>query len=263
MFLGIVIPLKAKSVSKSWNITCQSLEMTISSLINQTDSDFIAVIAGHDCPDFIEKINKNNIIYYQVDFPEPEKENGNYLPQKLIDDKNLKIISAMNVIASYDTEYVFQLDSDDLICKNFIENLKHKSPFDFLTIDGGYLLFNNSHRYIEIGNINQFCGSTVVINKKHLFFPDRADMDYRTMIPWTKHRHMNIHKFYDGTPNFNFSRTSSRLISYVVGSGDNFSDRWRDDWFKRLKWNLKPYLFGRKVDSDFSKNFGLDIMADS
>ncbi|WP_029917874.1 glycosyltransferase family A protein [Pelobacter seleniigenes] len=257
MFLGIIIPIKAKQVSRDWNITCHSLEATLASLYNQADHDFVVVIAGHDVPDFLEKNKPSNIEFCRVNFPSPERVDGLFNPQDLINDKNLKIISALKEINKYSPEYVFQLDSDDLLHKDFVKLLKMKGSFDFLTIDGGYILFESCQRYIITNELNQYCGSSVVIKSSHLNFPNSVDLEFRLEVPWTKHRHMNIHNFYKGTPSFKFLRTSDRLVSYVVASGDNFSDRWRNSFFKKLRWKVKPYLFGKRIDRIFRNNFGL------
>ena len=36
MHVGIVIPLKSKKISRDWQVTCQSLHATLSSIENQT-----------------------------------------------------------------------------------------------------------------------------------------------------------------------------------------------------------------------------------
>ncbi len=257
MFLGVVVPLKAKSVCRSWEMTCRSLQATISSLRNQSDGDFVVIVAGHDKPDFLNSLVDERIIFKHVDFSEPTTENGSYPPKNLIDDKILKIISGIKFLSHYRPKYVFQLDSDDLVHSDFITLLKKSSPFDFMTLDGGYFLYQNCNRYIESDNMNQYCGSTVVINSHYLSFPDSIDLESRLQIPWTKYRHMNIHKFYADTPGIKYSHLSDKMVAYVVGSGENLSDRWRDSVVKKIKWHLKPYLTGKRVTRDFAKKFGL------
>ncbi|MDA3798505.1 MAG: glycosyltransferase family A protein [Kiritimatiellae bacterium] len=258
MFLGVVVPLKAKSVSRSWKVTCRSLKATISSLQNQSDVDFVVVVAGHDKPNFFNSINDDRIIFKDVDFHEPTQKKGIYSPQVLINDKNLKIIAGMKGLAKYQPEYVFQLDSDDLIHSDFVAVLRQHEPFDFMTLDGGYFLYKYCNRYITTSNINQYCGSTVIISSRYLFFPESVELESKYLLPWTRYRHMSIYKFFDDTPEVRFARMSDKLIVYVVGSGDNLSDRWRDNLVKKIKWWLKPYLLGRRVGEKFSRDFGLN-----
>ena len=76
MKLGIVIPLKAKLVAKDWPTTCKNLERTVSSILNQSSSNFQAVVVGHDCPEFIQTISddaRSKIQFLKFDlFPPPQ-----------------------------------------------------------------------------------------------------------------------------------------------------------------------------------------------
>ncbi len=57
MKIGIVIPLKSKSVSKNWDVTSSNLLRTVKSIEMQACPDFRSVVVGHDIPDFFDKGN--------------------------------------------------------------------------------------------------------------------------------------------------------------------------------------------------------------
>ena len=69
---------------------------------------------------------------------------------------------------------------------------------------------------------------------------------------------MKIFQYFQRDTNQKVIWTKDKLVTYVLASGDNFSDRWRDNWIKKLRWKLKPYLKGKKQSIEFLKQFGLE-----
>jgi len=255
MTIGIAIPLKSKQISRDWEVTCASLKATIDSILIQSDSDYNVVVVGHDCPDFLSTISHSNIKFVRATFSAPDRNSPSFTTKDLINDKTLKIISCLYELKNESLTYVYQLDSDDLIHKDFVKKIKSIANTSAIILESGYLYYKSSNRYIETTELDQLCGSTVVVAANAFTFPSKVDISLIHDIPWTKYRHMNIYKFFEFDTKQAYIRLNEKLVTYVLASGDNFSDRWRDSWIKKLKWKLKPYLQGRKVDTEFKRNF--------
>jgi hypothetical protein len=257
MTIGIAIPLKAKNIAKNWQVACNALEATLRSILQQSDDDYKVVVVGHDCPDFLLQNQNNKIRFKQAEFAEPDRSNVNFSTLDLINDKRLKIISALVELQHEDLSYIYQLDSDDLLHIDFIKTIKSVKNQSGIILRHGYLYYQSAQRYIATDELDQLCGSTVVIAKDAIDFPSTVDLSYTEQIPWTKYRHMSIYKYFEQDKQLPFCYLSEKLVAYVLASGDNFSDRWRDNWFKQLKWNVKPYILGKKVGQQFKAQFAI------
>ena len=167
--IGIAIPLKSKKISRDWQVTCASLEATIDSILAQSDSDYKVVVVGHDCPDFLVAMNQPNIKFVLATFPAPDRSSPSFTTQDLINDKTLKIISSLYELRNENLAYVYQLDSDDLIHKDFVKRVKLIKDTSAIILGSGYLYYKSSNRYIETAELDQLCGSTVVLYPYILF----------------------------------------------------------------------------------------------
>jgi len=257
--IGIVIPLKSKSNSRDWSVTSLSLKATVDSIENQTDDNYLVIITGHDCPDFLRNYSNHKIIFKKAEFRTPDRNDPDFTVQNLINDKRLKIVSGLYELREKKLSFIYQLDSDDLIHKEFISSIKKYSKSDAIILKGGYLYYKKSQKYIETLELDKYCGSTVIAKSGSFDMPDKIDLDQITKIPWTKYRHMNIHKFFENTTHDSIKYLDDKLVAYVLSSGDNFSDRWRDSWFKKVKWSIKPYILGKRVNESFKEIFNLNF----
>ncbi len=255
MTLGIIVPLKSKKISRDWQITSEALESTINAILSQSNENYVVVVVGHDCPEFLSSLDNNKITFTEVSTPAPDRQLVNFTNKELINDKNLKIITGLLLLEKESLSYIYQLDSDDLIHKDFVKTILAQNECAGMIINGGYIYYKSLKRMILTKHVHHLCGSTNIISTKYLSFPPKADLKYVNDVPWTKYRHMNLYKFFNDDINKPFKTLEIPLLAYVVASGDNFSDRWRDNWFKQFKWYMKPYLFGKKINNLFNKNF--------
>jgi hypothetical protein len=255
MTIGIIESLKSKKISRDWQVTCDSLKATVDSILAQSDSDYKVVVVGHDCPDFLAAMNDSKIKFVAATFEAPDRSSPAFTTQYLINDKTSKIISCLYEMRNESLYYVYQLDSDDLIHKDFVKKIKLIKNTSAIILESGYLYYKSSNRYIETAELDQVCGSTVVVASNAFVFPTEINISLIHDIPWTKYRYMNIYKFFELDTKQPYIRLNEKLVTYVLASGDNFSDGWRDSWSKKLKWKLKPYLQGSKVSVEFKNNF--------
>ena len=152
MYIGIVIPLKAKAVSKNWDMVCKNLKRTVTSILAQSSTEFSAIVVGHDKPDFLEEIRdsidlKGSCYFLPFnDFPPPTLYQNDIETNQLRYEsdrcnKILKGIMHLSKNSSPAISHWFALDADDLLSNVFVETLPLYEGSDAIVLDNGYFLF--------------------------------------------------------------------------------------------------------------------------
>ena len=172
--LGIVVPLRARSTTSSWDKVCSNLERTIRSIINQSDADFVATVVGHDRPDFEPRdahTSREQIPFVQfTDFPAPA-DTGDaatlYMDYEF--DRCRKILRGMMTLKrNSEVTHWYALDADDLIHPSFVSVSKRHANADAVIIDHGYSYFENFGVIHKVNEFSAHCGSCTIIPDRHL-----------------------------------------------------------------------------------------------
>lgn len=256
--LGIVIPLKSKVISKSWEVTVNSLLATLTSVYAQNKTDFVVAVAGHEIPEGLQT-SFPDLKVVQVDFLPPDRSAPDFNHGKLIQDKNLKIAFAMRALANTGVTHWYALDSDDLLSRDFVSTvLRLVRGKSGAVIEGGYLLYHDVYRAIPCEEMSQLCGSTSVLSDDLVDIPTTPSLESISGIPWSRFPHMQIRHFFDSEATVPYAVIQEPILGYVLASGDNISDRWRDNFWKRMKAKAKPYLKGKKYSSNLIELFSIN-----
>ncbi len=185
MKIGIVIPLKAKSISKNWSIVEESLFQTLMSIKNQKCQNFEAVVVGHDCPSFLENKEQfgDNISFMLFDTRMPPElssdQEQNQIKFEL--DRCSKIYQGYKYLKGYSVSHVFSLDADDLLRDDFVEFLLEKNTAHSFLIEKGYVFYKSKKILNEINNFSAFCGSSLVASSK-LLENSNNDQDFESFL---------------------------------------------------------------------------------
>ena len=257
MKLGIVVPLKSKTVSKNWQAVCRALFSTLESIKNQTNSNYQVIVVGHECPDAFDKYQSDKIDFLSVSFPPPDKSSPTFSHKDYLSDKNQKINLGVKYLkqTSSHIDFWFQLDSDDLMSKNFIAEIAKYPESSGFIIDSGYLYYQQQCRIIYENNLTLYCGSTSVIADKYMPTPELVTPENVSQIPWCRIPHMHIAKYFDEELKHPAVKFEIPLLAYVLSHGDNISDGWRNSKLKMLKAYLKPYIKGKRIDKRFLQEY--------
>jgi hypothetical protein len=258
MILGIVIPLKSKQISKNWEITSRSLQRTLNSIVQQTQSNFQVVVCGHDKPDFLSTAEYSQIKFVSVNSPVPDRDSLDFGHHHLIQDKNIKIVTGMHALRSANIDYWYQLDSDDVLHENFLTNLASLDGYAGAVIDGGYIVYSEQQRVIETSEMSQYCGSTCIIADKFIDIPDIINSDSIKQIPWVRYPHMEMAAYFKDELKQPHLQISVLVLGYILATGDNISDKWRDSPLKVLKEKLRPYIKGKKLSRAIKTAFAIE-----
>jgi hypothetical protein len=256
MHVGIVIPLKSKKISRDWQVTCQSLHATLRSIENQTNRSFTAIVVGHEKPDFLAH-DFPNIMFESIDIPPPDRTSKDFTHQKLVEDKNLKIVTGIKSLRSkVEVDFWYQIDADDLLHSEFV-NTVTKLQVSAALIDNGYILFKNSGKIIPTNEMSQYCGSTSILADHLIKLPTVIDLQSIKCVPWASVAHKNMKDYLQERHPGDYKTLSPYLLCYVLASGDNISDSWRKSFYQKFCHFFKPYVKGEKIPKDLALNFSL------
>ena len=255
MHLGIIIPLKSKQVSRDWQITGEALQKTLRSLLNQSIGHFTVVVCGHEKPSFLDQYEFSNVHYVTADFSAPSLSSPAFTHSHYVLDKNRKIVLGLKEFQSKDIQYWYQLDSDDLVHTDFVASLQDLKAESGALIEGGFMYYPKHHRILQTDEMTMWCGSTSIIASDLLNLPETVDFETIKSCPWASWAHMNMRQYFSGIADRKCKTITDPMVVYVRGSGDNISDRYRDNFLKRTKFWLKPYLRGSRIDRRFKRDF--------
>jgi hypothetical protein len=226
--LGIVIPLKAKSVSTDWNKVCLVLKQTIDSVLNQTSHQYRCVVVGHDKPDFFnvdtyQNHNKVEFIYFdELEPPNRSLFGGEQLQLMYEVDRCTKIAKGMLVLQSCDISNWFALDADDLIHKDMVKLLTKWNASQPIIFDNGYFLYDHLHLLNKTQQFSLYCGSCCIIPANMTQVPKVIDSNcYRTIF-FGKYSHV-LYKTEFVEQGITYFIPDQRLTMYVRSHGENIS----------------------------------------
>ena len=262
MKIGIVIPLKSKSIAKNWAVTTDNLKATINSVIAQTKDDYQAVVVGHDKPEFINTIKRTDKCEFQyLKEIEPPRigriEAENQISYEK--DRCSKILKGVIYLKSKypDITHWFALDADDLLHDEFIEELQKYEEKPAIILNHGYVLFKSTGIVNVEDEFSAYCGSSAVLADSLFELPSRVFEDSFKKIPFGAISHVTMKEAL-AKQGGEIVVPNQRLVMYVRDNGENISnDAYYDTLIKRLKKGIKMLLKARNLDSETKAHFGL------
>lgn len=261
MKLGIVIPLKAKLVSRNWDITSMCLERTLRSVEAQTSENWDAIVVGHDKPDFLNNDTfKTRFSTIETPSPFPPRDahrtvNWDWVKDRA-HDRNRKIIRGMQLLSNKAIDYWYYLDGDDFIHRKFVESLSAIDLKAGAVLEHGYLWYSGLRRIIPHFDMVNLCGSTAILRNSDTEIPNDLDPKQYHNVAFCRD-HRNYRQFFVESRGGEYVQIRTPLLAYSVGHGDNSSDGYRNTIIKRLKAWAKPYVRGRKIDPATAHDFCL------
>lgn len=258
MKLGIAIPLKAKAVSKNWKNVEKSLLMTLNSIKNQLNQNFIAFVIGHDKPSFFDDTNKfsNNIIFIHFSKLTPPLTTDDH-------DKNLelfeldrcsKIFEGYKKLLEHDISHFFPLDADDLLSNDLVSHIKSNEEFDALLIENGFVYYQNKRVLNKINNFNTYCGSSMIASIQ-LINSSQNSANFEEFL-FRKIGHVMM-KDYLIHHNVNYKVPEARLMMYIRDNGDNISRYKKHNLKYRLLRTLKMLIKWIPLRDTLKEKFSL------
>jgi hypothetical protein len=261
MKIGIVIPLKAKVISKNWQQVCQSLQQTVGSVLNQKSKEYRVAVVGHDCPSFLNGVKDcQENIFVPFNELEPPITNADEPANqmKYETDRCSKILKGIMTLKQRDEEIThwFALDADDLIRDTFVSSLIQRPECEGFLIKHGYFYFQQKGIFNKTNKFYIYCGSSAVIADKFFNLPSKIKGESFRSIPFGDVSHVHMDIYFDSM-NIAYNTPKTPLLMYVRDHGDNISDGYITSIFMRVKQLIGLILRTRILSSQTKRSFGL------
>ena len=129
------IPLIPRSRANNWAKVNQNLELTLQSLLNQSDPEWIAVVCGHEAPDLSLPIDPRIHVLETPDLPIESIAKGSTDKYR----KRRHVAEWLRAQGSPEI-WIFGLDADDWVHTRFVETCKSmcRGATRGLLVDAGY-----------------------------------------------------------------------------------------------------------------------------
>ncbi len=231
-----LLPLVRREQVQDWSIVETRLQKTLTSFLNQSDPNWIAVICGQDQPE----LPKDNRIYF-LNFDDPINENDKWA-------KLAKLITHFPKLA-HPAGYIMTFDADDLAHCHLVEtylSLQHPNGY---VIDYGIVHDIAAGLYGQAGSPNllhplrkpfwKLCGSCAAFR----YDPNEPQIFRQFLQETTQHEHRMFPYLakLTGRP---LLPLQNNLIIYEMNHGENFGPRrGRGDFKLRF---VKRYLIKRQ-----------------
>lgn len=139
------------------------LELTLRSVLGQTDPRFAVVVVCNRLPTF--QMASPKVHFVPVSFPPPVNQRGARTPLSAVYlDKGSKLIAACLFGTRFAPDYFYFLDADDWIESNLVAKLMEEPRPDLWFVDGGYVVNRESMRFARKQGLLRHCGSTYAWN---------------------------------------------------------------------------------------------------
>lgn len=253
------IPLKPRARSSNWEHTIELLGQTLRSIFNQTDPNFLVLIAGHDRPELPE-LQDPRVSFHEVSFPIPKDGAEGKRDQT----RKTHFLGA--VAKEHGGGYIMFVDSDDLVHKDIVRFVRADDNRAGYMIRAGYVLDTATGRLGKFsGNPpRQFfnhCGTSSIIYFSPEDLPD-CTPDKTDLVPGNSFMEsvwghgsweakLLERDIYPATLPF-------RGSVYRLNTGDNASYTYRRDerTIRRLVSNVDKYPVSLEV---LKRDFGLEL----
>lgn len=160
--LAFLIPVASPRRARDWQLACTLFKQTLSSVLNSSDQNYCAVVAGHEPPNF-QLPEHPRFKFLSLDHPLPSLEQGYWFAA--VRDKMIKLEAAWKYAKStWNPRYVMKLDWDDLVSSRLVEWLGAAEDEPGYLLKHGWISRSRVGRFIERTEyFDRVCGSCLII----------------------------------------------------------------------------------------------------
>lgn len=259
MKLGIAIPLKAKSVAKNWDNVEQSLLKTLTSIKNQKNQNFIAIVVGHDKPSFFDQDDKfsDNIFFKKfTQLAAPLITNDHEHNLNLFElDRCLKIFKGFKRLKQQGITHFFPLDADDLLSNELTKHIEENKKSEAILIKNGYIYYENKKILNKTNQFNLYCGSSMIASV-NITTGEDSDDNFEGFL-FRKVGHVDMQDYLDSCK-IDYFIPEKRLVMYIRDNGDNISRYKKHSLVYRIKRVIKLLFRLKPLTKKIKNNFAIE-----
>ena len=159
--LVFIVPLKSRTVSKSWARVSSLFERTARSICAQTDKNFKLIVICNELPEM--EFRHPNMEFVQVDIF-PIESTHEWINRGREDDKARRIMAGMAKANEYNPSFVMVVDADDCIRNNLVEYVLSQPLNKGWYVSSGYVHKQGSRWvYKKKNEFQVVCGSSLIL----------------------------------------------------------------------------------------------------
>jgi hypothetical protein len=258
--LAFAIPLIAKRRSTDWDRVVTDLQMTVASLLNQTDPHFRILIGTND--DIRGMLPKDR----RIEIIKIKKEHGaadESRRQRSDRDAGYKKSVLTSQGARRGARFVMYVDADDLISSRLVELVRSiDHPYGYILRKGfvmncaSGLVLSCPSEHIRVEGFDQFCGSSIVLT-----YPTTSKnaSDWHEKIMSGGHHRARLAFMRSGCPAVDLHE---ELAIYRLNTGINTSQGGDNekpllDWLSDTMQKIN--VFGCRLDDRRMQEFGCPV----
>lgn len=251
--VAIVIPFGSKKIYRDFGLATALLQGTINSITNQDSSNYVVAIGCHEIPDVDLNDHEDKVRFVQMSYDPLEEQ----YKTNTVRDMLMKIFSGLLAIKDEDFDYCMLLDADDRIHTRLIAHITSQRSTDAWVMDKGFRVDHPSKRVFKDKNLNNICGSTVVLSREVAHVPQSYTTEEFTKCWWHKNTHKDI-KEYCSRNNLGLEYVPFYSVHKTINTGMNLSDSMFPQLtsLRSAKDYLRFHLLGRKMSEDERNSFG-------
>jgi hypothetical protein len=177
--LTFIIPVKSKTITRSWDLLSRLLERTLKSICRQTSSRFSVVVVCNERPDI--QFTHPNIYYLEVDFPAPvpvpknfeNRQGYEYIHSLDIARKNAdkarKILAGVDFVKSdfpweLKPTHLMIVDADDCVSCRLAAFVEQHPNADGWVMRRGYMYREGGKiLYVNLRRFNHVSGTSIIV----------------------------------------------------------------------------------------------------
>ena len=245
---AFLIPVRPRKGTENWLDVITFLNNTLSSLVNQSDNRFHAIIVSTD-PLNLQSFYDDRFEWHTLSDIPPKPEDvlaGDH-------DKSWKIKYAGYLAEKKAPSHYFLLDADDLMHKDLNRTiLDHKQGLTVFNL--GYEYHIGIKRAISSTQLSQICGSTIAFSC--LDFPLPKEYNWES-IQHCQALRLSHDQVTDYCKTHGISINYNQKPSVIYMRGVSFSITFRKGFIPKFKILIKFLLYGKTLTPHEQRQFKL------
>ena len=246
------IPLLPRMCARNWALVEGLLELTLTSVLAQSDPDFRVIVAGHDRPERLPEDSR--VEFLQASWPAGPQRSDNL-------DKGRKVLAINDVVMGRGGGLLMFVDADDWVDTRLVEQARALIGPDVVggVVVSGYVTdFRTLHTALMPderlfpGRFHQVCGSTTVAQLRP------KERDHLRRDP---HRIMHEHhRWIELAVELGVTLVELPVKNnYLINTSENHSELHGPFTEWRREFTHAVNRFGAPIDSSLAARFGLDV----
>lgn len=245
------IPLLPRACARNWALVECLLELTLTSILAQSDEDFRIIVAGHDRPDCLPEDLR--VAFLQAGWPAGPQRSDNL-------DRGRKVQVINETVLGRGGGFLMFVDADDWVDTRLVEQARALIGPDVIggVVLSGYATDFRTLRTAALpderlfpGRFHEVCGSSTVA----LLRPGERD-------PLRRDPHRIMHE------HFRWTELAAELRAplvelpvhnnYLINTSENHSELHGPFTAWRREFTQAVNRFGTPIGSEFAVRFGID-----